>query len=396
MPGDAGPSRGAVDGPIAARPAVATAGLFAVGIALHRVVPHVPVVWMTGVAVALLVAWRWLGHPAVATGALTCGLASAGVAAGQLTAFYYPQRHVSAFATDDPRLSELEHHLDHAPRVLTSPFTPHHAMPPKQVVTASVTRVKTWQGWTPARGDVLVQISQPHPRLQENQTVRVLGMLQRPAPANNPGQFDWAGYYREQRVLASVHVPHAENIQILDSPGPTPVMWLREETRRLLAAGFAPSRSLDHALLRALLLGDHDPQLRDVQDQFQRTGTSHHLAISGMHVAVLGGLVYFVCRLLCLSPRVLPRSLAEKVATGLPHGQYMALPAPIMGAEDFSYVLEKVPGMMAFLGVAQSGADWQQCCGIHSSHMMVDESVMPRGTAFLAGCATRFLADGWD
>jgi hippurate hydrolase len=89
-------------------------------------------------------------------------------------------------------------------------------------------------------------------------------------------------------------------------------------------------------------------------------------------------------------------ALAEKVATGLPHGQYMALPAPIMGAEDFSYVLEKVPGMMAFLGVAKSGADWQQCCGIHSSHMMVDESVMPRGTAFLAGCATRFLADGWD
>ena len=65
-----------------------------------------------------------------------------------------------------------------------------------------------------------------------------------------------------------------------------------------------------------------------------------------------------------------------------------------MGAEDFSYVLEKVPGMMAFLGVAQSGADWQQCCAIHSSQMMVDESVLPRGTAFLAGCATQFLDRG--
>jgi hippurate hydrolase len=27
---------------------------------------------------------------------------------------------------------------------------------------------------------------------------------------------------------------------------------------------------------------------------------------------------------------------------------------------------------------------------------MVDESVLPRGTAFLAGCATRFLERGWD
>jgi len=67
----------------------------------------------------------------------------------------------------------------------------------------------------------------------------------------------------------------------------------------------------------------------------------------------------------------------------------------LMGAEDFSYVLEKVPGAMFFLGVAHEGEDWAHCCGIHSSHMMVDESVLPKGTAFLAACATRFLEQGW-
>jgi competence protein ComEC len=301
---DAGPSRRAAGGPVAARPAVAAAALFAMGIAAHAVVPRVPAAWLAGVVLALVFAWRWLDHPARASGALACGLAFAGIAAGQLGAFFYPRHHISAFAGDDPRLAQLELHLGHAPRVLTSPFAQHHPLPPRQVATASVSRVKTRAGWAPACGEVLVQINQPHPRLQENQTVRVLGMLQRPAPAMNPGQFDWAHYYREQRVLASLHIPHAENIEILDSPGPTPVMWLRDQTRRLLAAGFAPGRSLDHALLRALLLGDHDPQLRDVQEHFQRTGTSHHLAISGMHVAVLGGLVYWVCRLLCLSPRL--------------------------------------------------------------------------------------------
>ena len=89
-------------------------------------------------------------------------------------------------------------------------------------------------------------------------------------------------------------------------------------------------------------------------------------------------------------------ALAEAVATALPDGAFMHLPAPIMGAEDFSYVLEKVPGMMAFLGVAEAGADFRQCCGIHSSRMLVDETVLPRGTAFLAGCATLFLERGWD
>jgi len=88
--------------------------------------------------------------------------------------------------------------------------------------------------------------------------------------------------------------------------------------------------------------------------------------------------------------------LAEAVATSLPDGEFLRLPTPIMGAEDFSYVLEKVPGMMAFLGVAGEGADLAQCCAIHSTRMMVDESVLPRGTAFLAGCATRFLERGWD
>jgi hippurate hydrolase len=89
-------------------------------------------------------------------------------------------------------------------------------------------------------------------------------------------------------------------------------------------------------------------------------------------------------------------ALAEAVATSLPHGEFMRMPAPIMGAEDFSYVLQKVPGMMAFLGVAEAGANWKQCCAIHSTRMMVDESVLPRGTAFLAGCATRFIDRGWD
>lgn len=89
-------------------------------------------------------------------------------------------------------------------------------------------------------------------------------------------------------------------------------------------------------------------------------------------------------------------ALAEAVAGALPEGAFMRLPAPIMGAEDFSYVIAKVPGMMAFLGVAEAGADWRECCGIHSSRMLVDETVLPRGAAFLAGCAARFLERGWD
>lgn len=79
----------------------------------------------------------------------------------------------------------------------------------------------------------------------------------------------------------------------------------------------------------------------------------------------------------------------------LGEGAFLRLADPIMGAEDFAYVLEKVPGAMFFLGFAHEGDDWRQCCGIHSTRMMLDETVMPRGAAFLAGLATTFLASGW-
>lgn len=88
--------------------------------------------------------------------------------------------------------------------------------------------------------------------------------------------------------------------------------------------------------------------------------------------------------------------LGEKVVRDLTGDSgFHRLDAPIMGAEDFSYVLEKVPGAMFFLGVAHEGADWRSCCSIHSTRMMVDESVLPLGTAVLAGCAVRFLAEGF-
>ncbi len=75
---------------------------------------------------------------------------------------------------------------------------------------------------------------------------------------------------------------------------------------------------------------------------------------------------------------------------------FRRLEQPIMGAEDFSYVLEQVPGAMFFLGVAEDGADWHSCPAIHSPRMTVDETALPRGAALLAGCAERFLEQGWD
>ena len=66
---------------------------------------------------------------------------------------------------------------------------------------------------------------------------------------------------------------------------------------------------------------------------------------------------------------------------------WQTLANPVMGAEDFSYVLQKVPGAMLFLGAVPEGGDHATCCGLHSNRMILDEAVMARGTAM--HCAVR-------
>ncbi len=78
------------------------------------------------------------------------------------------------------------------------------------------------------------------------------------------------------------------------------------------------------------------------------------------------------------------RTLA--VATALLDADHvLAMPTPVMGAEDWSYVLQRVPGSMAFLGVAHS--DDPRPAPNHSNRMVVDEPAMVHGVALHAAMA---------
>jgi amidohydrolase len=65
--------------------------------------------------------------------------------------------------------------------------------------------------------------------------------------------------------------------------------------------------------------------------------------------------------------------------------QVVEMSNPLMGAEDWSYVLERVPGSMAFLGVAPPGVE--RPAPNHSNRMVLDEPAMAVGIAFHAAMA---------
>jgi amidohydrolase len=75
---------------------------------------------------------------------------------------------------------------------------------------------------------------------------------------------------------------------------------------------------------------------------------------------------------------------------GEPASALMA--APLMGAEDFSYVLERVPGAMAFLGACPPGMEPGEAPANHSNLVVFDEEPLPAGVALYAQMALQALA----
>ncbi|MFC4001459.1 M20 family metallopeptidase [Prauserella oleivorans] len=70
---------------------------------------------------------------------------------------------------------------------------------------------------------------------------------------------------------------------------------------------------------------------------------------------------------------------------GAPNAAEMA--APIMGAEDFSYVLQRVPGAFAFLGACPPGTDPDDAASNHSNRARHHEDAMANGVAMYAAYA---------
>jgi hippurate hydrolase len=89
-------------------------------------------------------------------------------------------------------------------------------------------------------------------------------------------------------------------------------------------------------------------------------------------------------------------ALAQQAVQGVFGAQgWKTMDAPVMGAEDFSYVLQKVPGAMLFLGVCPDGQQWKMACPCHSNRMVLNEAMLARGVAAHCAIAERFLSKGF-
>ena len=75
----------------------------------------------------------------------------------------------------------------------------------------------------------------------------------------------------------------------------------------------------------------------------------------------------------------------------LGEGKAVHMPSPVMGAEDFSYVLNQIPGAMVFLGGTPEGLNPATAPPNHSNRVMFDEAAMAHGVALYSSLALRTL-----
>jgi amidohydrolase len=72
----------------------------------------------------------------------------------------------------------------------------------------------------------------------------------------------------------------------------------------------------------------------------------------------------------------------------------ITLANPLPGAEDFSFVLDEVPGAFLMLGAAPEGSDPASAPFNHAADAVFDDAVLPDGAALLAELAVRRLTTG--
>ena len=168
----------------------------------------------------------------------------------------------------------------------------------------------------PTCGRIRLTVQGLTPALARGDRVRFSARLRSPRNFSNPGGFDYRRYLLLRGVQATAWVA-AEKLQW----APARPSWrlsaalsrFRERVDRLLQQELDPDTA---AVLSALTVGDRSRIDEGLRSAFNRVGVGHLLAISGLHVGIVAGLVYALLwqgfsRLSFLLHRGLPRQAAS-------------------------------------------------------------------------------------
>lgn len=154
---------------------------------------------------------------------------------------------------------------------------------------------------------------------------QVMGRLEAPQRAMNPGEFDERAYLRHQDIYVVLNSTNARGTTIKHHGWGNPIFAIALTCRKAIEN--IPTRSLENdrpikALIEGVTFGDRSNFDPDLLDLLQDTGTLHLFVIDGLKVTLLAGISWIAARFFCLPRRwiaatVVPLLVLYCAATGL-------------------------------------------------------------------------------
>src|SRR4029453_4724668 len=148
-------------------------------------------------------------------------------------------------------------------------------------------------------GNLLVEIRQVRREWHYGDRVRFWIRPQAPRNAGNPGGFDYATYLARQEIYAIGYLerdPGGEQGGRRAGRMRGAIESLRREIRRYIDQHVSSDNG---ALMKALVVGDMGTVTREMRNEFTAAGVNHVLSISGLHVSMLGLVVFWMVRFGC-------------------------------------------------------------------------------------------------
>ncbi len=169
----------------------------------------------------------------------------------------------------------------------------------------------SWNGQVREPGGILVYLREEVKGKIGNK-ICVAGDLSLFEEAGNPGQFDARSYYRSKSISCQLWGDRwqwvSREVQVIRE-------FLAEMRRRGMENLRLAAEGEDLGVLAAVFLGDTSELPEDTRALYQEGGISHILAVSGLHVSLLGMGIFRLLRRLPF-PRCVPEVLSGLVMAG--------------------------------------------------------------------------------
>lgn len=221
---------------------------------------------------------------------------------------YVSPDHLAQFIHDEPAIARVQGTIATPPRE-TIPDQGHFGgysfQGPGTLFELDVDAIDAGWGFTPTRGRLLIRIKKHDHRPQLGQRIEATGWLSAIGPTQNPGEFDYRAYLREQGVSGRMTLMRRGNWSALSSAANWAITGIRREIGDAAAASLRlgmPDDSSMIGLLDALLLGRRGGDIDELSESFRAVGLSHVLSISGAHLGILLLIVWALGRLLIGRP----------------------------------------------------------------------------------------------